>query len=262
MITTTTMATCTHDHDHGPIIATTMIAAKAEHGHDRPRLTATCRCCSSSGCRRHSRSARSPIRKGRMGGRSGDIVDAPLARRLARRSHGFRGSARRRLLFAVAFAPLWRDDWAARSESERTRGRARRSAERRLETTSQGPALSSRLAPPGIASLCVGLFRRWTERVAYPAAVASAASGSRAAARARAFRPSFWPMAAARLCRRAPRADRPDRRPEDSGDAHPSHTRACPGGSGSSLTDLGSCAFRSDIAAMRHESQYSRLFRS
>ena len=28
--------------------------------------------------------------------------------------------------------------------------------------------------------------------------------------------------------------------------------------SGSSLADLGSCAFRSDIAAMRHETQYSR----
>ena len=32
--------------------------------------------------------------------------------------------------------------------------------------------------------------------------------------------------------------------------------------SASNLTDLGSCAFRSDIAAMRHETQYSRLFRS
>jgi urease accessory protein len=29
-----------------------------------------------------------------------------------------------------------------------------------------------------------------------------------------------------------------------------------------SLDDLGGCAFRSDIAAMRHETQYSRLFRS
>jgi urease accessory protein len=29
-----------------------------------------------------------------------------------------------------------------------------------------------------------------------------------------------------------------------------------------SLADLGGAAFRSDIAAMRHESQYSRLFRS
>jgi urease accessory protein len=29
-----------------------------------------------------------------------------------------------------------------------------------------------------------------------------------------------------------------------------------------SLADLGGGAFRSDIAAMRHESQYSRLFRS
>jgi len=29
-----------------------------------------------------------------------------------------------------------------------------------------------------------------------------------------------------------------------------------------SLDDLGACAFRSDIAAMRHETQYSRLFRS
>ncbi len=30
----------------------------------------------------------------------------------------------------------------------------------------------------------------------------------------------------------------------------------------STLRDLGGCAFRSDIAAMRHETQYSRLFRS
>jgi len=29
-----------------------------------------------------------------------------------------------------------------------------------------------------------------------------------------------------------------------------------------SLADLGSCAFRADIASMRHETQYSRLFRS
>lgn len=31
---------------------------------------------------------------------------------------------------------------------------------------------------------------------------------------------------------------------------------------GSSLDDLGSSAFRADIGAMRHETQYSRLFRS
>jgi urease accessory protein len=31
---------------------------------------------------------------------------------------------------------------------------------------------------------------------------------------------------------------------------------------GAGLDDLGSCAFRSDIAAIRHETQYSRLFRS
>ncbi len=30
----------------------------------------------------------------------------------------------------------------------------------------------------------------------------------------------------------------------------------------STLADLGSCTFRADIAAMRHETQYSRLFRS
>jgi urease accessory protein len=28
------------------------------------------------------------------------------------------------------------------------------------------------------------------------------------------------------------------------------------------LSDLGGCAFRSDLAAMRHEDQYTRLFRS
>jgi urease accessory protein len=28
------------------------------------------------------------------------------------------------------------------------------------------------------------------------------------------------------------------------------------------LDDIGGCAFRSDLAAMRHETQYTRLFRS
>jgi urease accessory protein len=28
------------------------------------------------------------------------------------------------------------------------------------------------------------------------------------------------------------------------------------------LEDLGSCAFRADLASMKHETQYSRLFRS
>jgi urease accessory protein len=31
---------------------------------------------------------------------------------------------------------------------------------------------------------------------------------------------------------------------------------------GSSLAELGASAFRADIASMRHETQYSRLFRS
>ena len=31
---------------------------------------------------------------------------------------------------------------------------------------------------------------------------------------------------------------------------------------GAGLDDLGACAFRSDIAAILHETQYSRLFRS
>jgi urease accessory protein len=30
----------------------------------------------------------------------------------------------------------------------------------------------------------------------------------------------------------------------------------------STFDDLGGCAFRSDLAALRHESQYTRLFRS
>jgi urease accessory protein len=31
---------------------------------------------------------------------------------------------------------------------------------------------------------------------------------------------------------------------------------------GSTLDDLGAAAFRSDLAALRHETQYTRLFRS
>lgn len=36
----------------------------------------------------------------------------------------------------------------------------------------------------------------------------------------------------------------------------------CLAGATTSLDDLGTCAFRSDLAALQHETQYSRLFRS
>ena len=52
--------------------------------------------------------------------------------------------------------------------------------------------------------------------------------GSRVAARGEPSGLHLGPNRRRRLCCRAPRPDRPDRRSEDPGDAHPPHTRACP----------------------------------
>ena len=65
------------------------------------------------------------------------------------------------------------------------------------------------------------------------------------------------------LGRRAARAARPDRRPARSGRARTgAWQRPSARALVTPLGELGSAAFRADIASMRHETQYTRLFRS
>jgi len=166
------------------------------------------------------------------------------------------------ILFSAAFRCAAAADWPAVIEANALAVALAASAERRLETTAQGAAF---VAAARAAWDCEPL-RRLDDapdgRIAYPIAVAAAASGHGLPLGA--SLEAFVLAQAANLVSAALRLGpigqtdgqkilaallAPIRRL--AGEAH----RA-------SLADLGGGAFRSEIAAMRHESQYSRLFRS
>lgn len=175
-------------------------------------------------------------------------------------NHG--GPRQDAILFLAAHRAILADDAAALAEIAELALALASSAERRLETVSQGNAfvVAARAAWP-----CEALERlaeAWTGDVAYPVAVAAAAAGH--GIRAEAALPAFLLGVVANLVSAAvrlgivgqtdgqrilaaitPRAAELARALQDA-----------------TLDDLGGCAFRSDLASLRHETQYSRLFRS
>ena len=195
-----------------------------------------------------------------MGGGGGDIVDACSLGGWLVDLLTFGAPRADAILFADAFAPLrqktgksWRRQTSSLSRS-------------RFGRTSAGdhiPGLAplfSPLAPPGIANRCVSFPLRSGET--YPVAVAAARAGHGLPLESR----------LAGLCSRPVRnlvsaAVRLGAIGQTDGQKiqatlMPRIRALAREASGASLTDLGACAFRSEIAAMRHETQYSRLFRS
>jgi urease accessory protein len=164
------------------------------------------------------------------------------------------------LLFAECFRAAIAEDWEALAEANAFAIALANSAERRLETTAQGSAfvLAARAAWD-----CEPLRQLSREaRVAYPAAVASAAAGHGLPLEAslQAFLLAQIAAAVSAVVRLGPIGQTDGQKIQAT--LIPRIRALAREASGSSLTDLGSCAFRSDIAAMRHETQYSRLFRS
>jgi urease accessory protein len=164
------------------------------------------------------------------------------------------------ILFAECFRAAVSEDWEALTEANAFAIALANSAERRLETTAQGLAfvLAARAAwdcePLRQLSL--------VERVVYPAAVASAAAGHGLPLEAslQAFILAQIGAAVSAVVRLGPIGQTDGQKIQAT--LIPRIRALAREASVSSLTDLGSCAFRADIAAMRHESQYSRLFRS
>jgi urease accessory protein len=164
------------------------------------------------------------------------------------------------LLFAECFRAAIAEDWEGLAEANALAIALANSAERRLETTAQGAAfvLAARAAWD-----CEPLRQLSLEtRVAYPAAVASAAAGHGLPLEAglQAFILAQIAAAVSAAVRLGPIGQTDGQKIQAT--LIPRIRALAREASGSSLTDLGSCAFRSDIAAMRHETQYSRLFRS
>ncbi|HZD90172.1 MAG TPA: urease accessory protein UreF [Pseudolabrys sp.] len=134
--------------------------------------------------------------------------------------------------------------------------------ERHLETTAQGSAFveATRAAWP-----CAALDRlksAWDGPVAYPVAVAVAAAGHGIALAP--VLPAFlqalaanWVSAGVRL---VPLGQTDGQRVLAA--LEPLVTDTAARAAAASLDDIGSAAFRADLASARHETQYTRLFRS
>jgi urease accessory protein len=164
------------------------------------------------------------------------------------------------ILFAAAFRAAESRDWPALSEVNDLAVALAVSAERRLETTAQGSAF---VAAARAAWDCPPLRELSAhDRVAYPAAVAAAAAGHGLP-----LESSLQAFALALLANAVSAAVRLGPIGQTAGQKIlaallPRIRALAREAAQSTLADLGSAAFRSDIAAMRHETQYSRLFRS
>jgi urease accessory protein len=164
------------------------------------------------------------------------------------------------ILFAECFRAGVAEDWEALAGANAIAIAIANSAERRLETTAQGSAfvLAARAAWDCEALRQLSL----AERVAYPAAVAASAAGHGLPLEASlpAFILAQIAAAVSAVVRLGPIGQTDGQKIQAT--LIPRIRALAREASGSSLTDLGSCAFRSEIAAMKHETQYSRLFRS
>jgi urease accessory protein len=193
---------------------------------------------------------------------AGDIADAASLQGWLADLLEFGAPRSDAILFSAAFRAAARADWPALKEVGALAVALTVSAERRLETTAQGSAFVRAARPAWDCEPLRRLDQASDGAVAYPVAVAAAASGHGLplAASLEAFvlaQTANLVSAALRLgsigqtegqkilAALLPRIRLLAREAQTAG-----------------LADLGGCAFRSDIAAMRHETQYSRLFRS
>jgi len=192
---------------------------------------------------------------------AGDVADAAsLAAWLEDlASHGAPRSDA--ILFVCAFRAVRDGDWRGLDDVSELALALCATAERRLETTAQGAAF---VAAMRAAWDCPALARLPAsgEAVAYPVAVAVAAAGHGLALEVciQAFLLALFANFVSAAVRLGPIGQTDGQRilatllPGLRALAHEAAT--------AELDDLGGCAFRSDIAAMKHETQYSRLFRS
>ncbi|VVB43071.1 Urease accessory protein UreF [Beijerinckiaceae bacterium RH AL1] len=165
---------------------------------------------------------------------------------------------------AVLLAAAWRaaDPQAALAVNELALALAP-SHERRLETATQGSAFLRAVAAAWLSAPLDALATALGEEdIAYPVAV-----GVAAAAHAIALRPTLAAFALAAITNLVSAALRLG--PIGQSEAQAIIARVAPrlealaaATEHAGLDDLGTCALRADIASMRHETQYSRLFRS
>ncbi|KUL96081.1 urease accessory protein UreF [Bosea sp. WAO] len=166
----------------------------------------------------------------------------------------------------VLFAAAWRasgdgDAKELRDVAELALALAN-STERRLETVTQGNAFIAAIAASWPCASVDALKAAWPGDVAYPVAVAVAASGHGLPllASLEAFSLAFVANLVSAAVRLGIVGQTDGQRVTAA--LAPLLRSAAARAEAAALDALGSCAFRSDLASLRHETQYSRLFRS
>jgi urease accessory protein len=192
---------------------------------------------------------------------AGDVVDAATLDAWLGDLLRFGAPRSDAVLFACAFRAVCAADWRELSDINALAVALAGSAERRLETSAQGGAFVSAMRA---AWPCPALSRLPAagDPVAYPVAVGAAAAGH--GLDLELSLQAFVLSLIANLVSAAVRLGaigQTDGQKTLAG-VLPDVRRVAREAAGAGLDDLGSCAFRSDIAAIRHETQYSRLFRS
>jgi len=193
---------------------------------------------------------------------SGDIADAPSLQGWLVDLLEFGVARSDAILFSAAFRAAAAADWPELMDINALAVALAASAERRLETTAQGAAFLAAARGAWDCEAIRRLSKAPDGRVAYSVAVAAAAGGHSLPLDA--SLEAFVLAQAANLVSAALRLG-----PIGQTDGQMILAALLPRvrvlaaeAQSASLADLGGCAFRSEIAAMRHETQYSRLFRS
>ena len=193
---------------------------------------------------------------------SGDLHDAATLRDWLDALVGH-GSLRNDLiLFASAARAIENRDDAALVEIAELALALANSAERRLETVTQGNAFVAALRAAWPCAAIERLKTVWDGDVAYPVAVATASAGH--ALPLSASLEAYGLAFVANLVSASVRlgiVGQTDGQKITAALVPALHKAAEAAGS-ATLDDLGGCTLRSDIASLRHETQYSRLFRS
>jgi urease accessory protein len=193
---------------------------------------------------------------------AGDIVDAPSLKDWLTDLLAFGAPRSDAILFAAAFRAVDAADWPELMEINALAVALTASAERRLETTAQGAAFVAAARGPWDCEALRRFEAAPEGSVAYPVAVAAAAS-----AHALPLDMSLVAFILAQVANLVSAALRLGPIGQTDGQTIlaallPRIRDLAREADTAGLAGLGGCAFRSDIAAMRHETQYSRLFRS
>lgn len=193
---------------------------------------------------------------------AGDLHDAATLRDWLEVLVG-QGSLRNDLiLFAAAFRATRDDDGAGLAQVAELALALANSAERRLETVTQGNAFLATLRTAWPCPALERLRQAWPGDAAYPVAVAVASAGHDLPlpAALEAYGLAFVANLVSASVRLGIVGQTDGQR--ITAGLVPALHAAAGAAAAATLDDLGGCAFRSDIAALRHETQYSRLFRS